>query len=146
MHPNQAIERRGGFMNNKGILFMAGVLVAITGCTWVSPSPQVKQADIMVLPPDRVAKCQLLSKTQVSIADRVGFINRVQADVEKDLETLAMNQAGVQGGDTVSPLNAAMNGTQTFGIYKCLGGNPITSTTAPSGGTTTKTTPYQPPR
>lgn len=133
-------------MKSLSIVFMAGALTAIAGCTWVSPSPQVKQADIMVLPQDRVSGCRLLSKTQVSVADRVGFINRVQSDVEKDLQTLAMNQAGTQGGDTVSPLTAAMNGTQTFGIYKCLGVHSTASTSAPSAGTTIKTTPYQPPR
>ena len=133
-------------MKGLSIVFMAGTLTVIAGCTWVSPSPQVKQAGIMVLPQDRVAGCQLLSKTQVSVADQVGFISRMQADVEKDLRTLAMNQAGTQGGDTVSPLTAAMNGTQTFGIYKCLGGHSAAATSAPSAGSTIKTTPYQPPR
>jgi len=127
-------------------LFMAGALTAIAGCTWVSPSPEVKQQGIMVLPQDRVANCRLLSKTTVSVADRVGFINRVQSDVENDLQTLAMNQAVTQGGDTVSALTSAINGDQTFGIYKCLGSNSTTTTSAPPASTMLKTTPYQPPR
>ncbi|MGH8337917.1 MAG: hypothetical protein ACRETL_14095, partial [Gammaproteobacteria bacterium] len=81
-----------------------------------------------------------------SIADSVGFINRVQADVEKDLQNLAMNQAVTQGGDTVSPVTPMDNGTQTFGIYKCLGGSASAATTAPSAGSTVQTTPYQPPK
>jgi len=126
-------------------LLTAGVLTTIAGCTWVSPTPQVKQQGIMVLPQDRVANCRLLSKTTVSIADRVGFINRSQDDVEEDLQTIAMNQAVTQGGDTVSPMAAATNGDQTFGIYKCLGSNSTKATSAPSAATTIKTTPYQPP-
>ena len=127
-------------------LFMAIAFTAIAGCTWVSPSPQVQQQGIMVLPQDRVANCHLLSKTTVSVADRVGFINRVQADVEKDLKTLAMNQAVSQGGDTVSALSPAKDGDQTFGIYKCLGSNSTTKTSAPPASSTIKTTPFQPPR
>lgn len=99
----------------------ACVLLSAAGCTWVSPSPQVKQEGIMVLPLDRVAHCRMLSKTQVSIADAVGPIKRVQSDVEKDLQNLAMNQAVAQGGDTVAAQDAMNNGSQTFGIYKCLG-------------------------
>ncbi|MGH8306699.1 MAG: DUF4156 domain-containing protein [Gammaproteobacteria bacterium] len=132
----------------KGLLatITAGTLLATAGCTWVSPSPAVKTQGIMVLPQDRVAHCRLLSKTQVSIANSVGFINRVQADVEKDLQNLAMNQAVTQGGDTVSPVTPMDNGTQTFGIYKCLGGSASAATTAPSAGSAVQTTPYQPPR
>ncbi|MGH8282853.1 MAG: DUF4156 domain-containing protein [Gammaproteobacteria bacterium] len=132
----------------KGIftLLMTGALLAAAGCTWVSPSPAVKQQGIMVLPQDRVAHCRILSKTQVSVADSVGFINRVQADVEKDLQNLAMNQAVTQGGDTVSPVTPMDKGTQTFGIYKCLGGSASNATTAPSAGSAVQTRPYQPPR
>ncbi|MGH8379051.1 MAG: DUF4156 domain-containing protein [Gammaproteobacteria bacterium] len=132
----------------KGLLapITVGALLAAAGCTWVSPSPAVKTQGIMVLPQDRVAHCRLLSKTEVSIADSVGFINRVQADVEKDLQNLAMNQAVTQGGDTVSPVTPMDNGTQTFGIYKCLGGSASAATTAPSAGSTVQTTPYQPPK
>jgi Domain of unknown function (DUF4156) len=126
-------------------LFMTCILMAIASCTWVSPSPEVQQKGIMVLPQDRVTNCHLLSKTTVSVADRVGFINRVQSDVEKDLQTLAMNQAVSQGGDTVSALSPAKDGDQTFGIYKCLGSNAGAMTSAPSASTTIKTTPYQPP-
>lgn len=128
-------------------LFFAGALIAVSGCTWVSPSPEVKQKGIMVLPQDRVSQCHLLSKTQVSVADKVGFINRMQSDVESDLQNLAMNQAVKQGGDTVSPLGEVKDGNQIFGIYKCIGASTAgTRTKAPAANTAAvKTTPYQPP-
>ena len=103
----------------------------------------------MVLPLDRVAHCRLLSKTQVSIADSIGPVKRVQSDVEKDLQNLAMNQAVIQGGDTVSALDAMNNGNQTFGIYKCLGAPaaqvaaPITP--SPAASSSVRTTPYVAP-
>ncbi|MGB9430577.1 MAG: DUF4156 domain-containing protein [Gammaproteobacteria bacterium] len=125
---------------------MTGTLLTAAGCTWVSPNPQVKQQGIMVLPQDRVAHCRMLSKTEVSIADKVGFLARTASDVESDLKNLAMNQAATQGGDTVSALTPVDSGSQTFGIYKCLGGNSSAATAAPSAGSSIKTTPYQPPR
>ncbi len=135
-------------MKKISALFIAGVLIAVSGCTWVSPSPEVKQKGIMVLPQDRVSQCHVLSKTQVSIADKVGFINRMQSDVESDLKNLAMNQAVKQGGDTVSPLGPVKDGNQTFGIYKCIGAGATGSRTpSPTASTAAvKTTPYQPPR
>ncbi|MDE2235244.1 MAG: hypothetical protein KGL13_05465 [Gammaproteobacteria bacterium] len=134
-------------MKSISILLFASVLTAIGGCTWVSANPEVKQKGVMVLPQERVGQCRLLSKTQVSVADRIGFINRVQSDVEKDLQNLAMNQAVSQGGDTVSALAPEKDGNQTFGIYKCLGAPTADQTTkAPAASTKTKTTPYKPPR
>lgn len=127
----------------------AGVLAVLAGCTWVSPNPQVKAQGIMVLPQERVAHCRLISKTQVSVASHVGFINRSKSDVEKDLQNLAMNQAVAQGGDTVSATAPSENGNQTFGIYKCLGtqSQPASYTPAatPPPNNQIQTTPYRPP-
>lgn len=131
-------------MKNILTLLITGALLATAGCTWVSPNPQVKQEGIMVLPLDRVTQCRLLSKTQVSIADSIGPVKRVQSDIEKDLQTLAMNQAVAQGGDTVAALTAMNNGSQTFGIYKCLGSQSTPRVPAPTASSV-RTTPYVAP-
>ncbi|MGH8293136.1 MAG: hypothetical protein ACRESA_06645 [Gammaproteobacteria bacterium] len=125
---------------------IACMLLTVAGCTWVSQNPQIKQQGIMVLPLDRVAHCRLLSKTQVSIADSIGPVKRVQSDVERDLQNLAMNQAVIQGGDTVSALDAMNNGNQTFGIYKCLGAPAVAPATPPAAASSSvRTTPYVAP-
>lgn len=130
-------------------LLITCMLLTVAGCTWVSQNPQVKQEGIMVLPQDRVAHCRLLSKTQVSIADSIGPVKRVPSDVERDLQNLAMNQAVIQAGDTVSALDAMNNGNQTFGIYKCLGApaNPATAPASPlpAASSSVRTTPYVAP-
>jgi hypothetical protein len=131
-------------MKNLLTLLIAGALLATAGCTWVSPNPQVKQEGVMVLPLDRVTQCRLLSKTQVSIVDSIGPVKRVQADVEKDLQNLAMNQAVAQGGDTVAALDAMNNGNQNFGIYKCLGASVAAKARAPAANSV-HTTPYVAP-
>lgn len=126
-------------------LLIAGTVLAVAGCTWVSQNPQVKQEGIMVLPQDRVAHCRMLSKTQVSIADSIGPVKRVQSDVEKDLQNLAMNQAVAQGGDTVSAVDPMKDGSQTFGIYKCLGAGATSTNAAPAPSSGVRTTPYVAP-
>lgn len=125
----------------------AGVLAMLAGCTWVSPNPQVKAQGIMVLPQDRVAHCRFISKTQVSVANHVGFIDRSKSDVEKDLQNLAMNQAVAQGGDTVSALAPENNGNQTFGVYKCLGAHAPANVppAASPPASSVQTTPYRAP-
>lgn len=125
-------------------ILLACTLLTAAGCTWVSQNPQVKQQGVMVLPLDRVAHCQLLSKTQVSIADSIGPVKRVQSDVEKDLQNLAMNQAVAQGGDTVAAQDSMNDGSQTFGIYKCLG-TPTSAVTPSPSATSVHTTPYVAP-
>ncbi|HKS94281.1 MAG TPA: hypothetical protein VJS16_06435, partial [Gammaproteobacteria bacterium] len=68
------------------------------------------------------------------------------SDVERDLQNLAMNQAVIQAGDTVSALDAMNNGSQTFGIYKCLGA-PATAPASPppAASSSVRTTPYVAP-
>lgn len=129
------------------VITSAGALAVLAGCTWVSPNPQVQARGIMVLPQDRVSRCQLLSKTQVSVASNVAFIHRSKSDVEKDLQNLAMNQAVTQGGDTVSALEPENNGNQTFGVYKCVGAQqqPASNPPASAPEDQVQTTRYQPP-
>ena len=127
------------------VVFSLALLAVAAGCTWVAVNPQAKSAGVIVLSQDRVSRCQLLGKVQVSVEDKVLGMPRVQSDVEHDLQNLAINQAVTAGGDTVSPLAAAVNGVQIFGLYKCLGTAAPTATTAPAASTAVKTIPYRPP-
>ncbi|MGD8378406.1 MAG: DUF4156 domain-containing protein [Gammaproteobacteria bacterium] len=96
-------------------------LALLGGCSWVEVQPQA--GDIVVLSQERVADCKYLGKVDVSVLSRVMGMDRLDSDVENDLENLARNNALDMGGDTVSPLSKARNGKQTFGIYKCLSGD-----------------------
>lgn len=121
----------------------------LSSCTWVSVSPQAQQKGVIALSLDRVASCQQLSQTQVSVANTVGVFQRMPSDIEHDLTNLAINEAAKSGGDTVAALSPVKDGSQTFGIYKCLSNNgsrPATMAPAASTtGNTVKTTPYKPP-
>lgn len=108
----------------KALPLLALPLLLVAGCTWVSPSPEAK--DVIVLDQARVTHCKQLGKTEVSVLDKVGFVERVDEDVEHDLAVLARNEGAKMGGDTVSPISPVKNGKQTFGVYRCVAGQPGT--------------------
>lgn len=136
-------------MRKSNLLVIAAAL-SMCGCTWVSVNSQAQREGVIALSLDRVTSCRKLSETQVSVANTVGVFKRMPADVEHDLTNLAINEAAKSGGDTVAALTPVQDGSQTFGIYKCLNNGAQSrqgSTAAPAAGTTgnAKITPYRPP-
>jgi len=140
-------------MRKSNLLVIAAAL-SMCGCTWVSVSSQAHREGVIALSLDRVAGCRKLSETQVSVASTVGVFKRMPSDVEHDLKNLAINEAAKSGGDTVAALTPVKDGSQTFGIYKCLNNGSQsrrTSGATPAANTTNnaakaKITPYRPPR
>ena len=124
-------------------------VLALAGCTWVTASPDAQGADILVLDKSGLGPCKLLTQNQLTVADKLGMLQRVPADVEHDLQTMAINQAASVGANGVSALSPMSGGTQTWGIYKCPAGMQIittpAATTAPAATTGVKTIPYNPP-
>lgn len=127
------------------------ILLGLAGCTWVTPSPDAQGANILVLYKSALGPCRLLTENQLTVADKLGMLQRVPADVEHDLQTMAINQAASVGANGVSALSDLNGGTQTWGIYKCPPGMqlsaspPPTTVTAPTATTGVKTIPYNPP-
>lgn len=115
----------------------------ISGCTWVDVKPAAQ--DVLILSKVRVANCQQLGTTDVSVADSVGFLDRVPEDVANDLANLARNQAVDMGGDTITPLSEPHNGEQTFGVYNCVTDdtNGNKQNTSPQDNDGVETIPYR---
>ena len=125
------------------------VLLLLAGCTWVTPTPEARDRDIAVLDTGAAARCQLLTDAELTVADKLGNLERMPADVAKDLQTLAMNQAAAAGGDAIVPRDQPQGGKQHFGLYRCqkTAAAPAPGTTpAPPAITQVKTFPYNPPR
>lgn len=120
------------------------------GCTWVTPTPEAQALDVKLMDITAVAHCQLLTDTELTVADKLGKLERMPADVAKDLQTMAINQAAAAGGDAVVARDQPQDGKQSFGLYRCL---PATASTVPAAATTpaasaitrVKTFPYNPP-
>ena len=126
---------------------LACLLALLSGC-WVAPSPDARH--VAVLNGVDVGNCRLLSRTDLSVPDKLGNLQRMPDDMQMDLQTLAKNQAATAGGDAVAPLTVQDGGKQSWGIYNCGSGTgvptgSVSNTTSPPAVTAVKTLPYTPP-
>lgn len=96
---------------------VAFTLVA-TGCSYTKVDPGAR--GILILGPERTADCEKLGKTQVSVAEKLGFIPRHANAVQDDLDVLARNSAAEMGGDTVTRISEPVNGKQSYWVYDCV--------------------------
>lgn len=99
------------------IALVAFALVA-TGCAYTEVQPGAR--NVLVLGPDRTSDCDKLGKTQVSVADKLGFIPRHDNAVQEDLDILARNSAAEMDGDTVTRISEPVNGKQTYWVFDCV--------------------------
>ena len=119
------------------------------GCSWVGPSTEALHKDIAVLDAGSVGSCRLMTRTDLAVGTKLGNFQRMPADIQHDLQMLAINQAAAAGDDTVSALSPIVDGKQTYGLYVCGQGYvaaPAAGTVpAESAITAVKTMPYNPP-
>jgi len=92
--------------------------VAIGGCSTIKLKPGADEVEI--LGAERVADCQRLGKTTVSVAEKLGFIPRGEKAIREDLHRLARNSAVTMNGDTISAESPIEEGEQTFGVFDCI--------------------------
>ncbi|MFC5742437.1 DUF4156 domain-containing protein [Dyella tabacisoli] len=76
-----------------------------------------------------VSSCQDLGKVTVSVASRVGPVNRNDITVRDELEVMARNEAAKMNADTIKPLSEPAEGSQPWGVYKCGAKLPASSRT-----------------
>jgi hypothetical protein len=105
-------------MNKTVSALIAGATLTLGACSFVEIRPEAE--DILVLDKGRVADCERLGRTRVSVAPAVGFIKRSEDAVREDLKVLARNSAAEMGGDTVNAETQVNDGKQTFAIYDCV--------------------------
>jgi len=105
-------------MNKYLNIAIVAVLAAwLQGCSWVQTTPLGEA--VRVASADEVADCQRKSKVTVSLKNRVAGVERKQTKVAGELATLARNEGGRLGGDTVVAESAVSEGSQVWGIYDC---------------------------
>ncbi len=96
---------------------VTGLVILLHGCTWVQTTPLGEA--VTVASADDVRGCQRKSKVTVSLKNRVAGVERKQTKVADELATLARNEGGRLGGDTVVAESAISEGSQDWGIYIC---------------------------
>lgn len=99
-------------------LLIAGTVLALAGCSFVSLSPEAE--DVRILEPERTADCDRKGKTTVETAARILFIPRGQKAIEEDLDRLARNSAIDLNGDTAYRDTEIEDGEATYEVYDCV--------------------------
>ncbi len=93
-------------------------LATVTGCAdFVQLKPGAETVNILTI--DNVQDCTSLGSVQVSVLDKVGFIDRDKLAVENELNTMAKNSTFAAGGDTAMANGPVKDGARSFSLYKC---------------------------
>lgn len=100
-------------------LFTGAVLLAtLAGCSWVDVKPQGEK--VRVLTSQEVGRCRFLGHVTSNTAATLLVFVRGRAKVQEEVNTLARNEAGTMGADTVVPTGPLIEGEQTFNVYRCI--------------------------
>jgi len=93
------------------------MFVGLSGCTWVKLTTEGEQVAVMSRADPA---CKKLGRTTSIGVSELASIDRNEAKVATELETLARNQAPGLGGNTIVPNGpVSKEGEQTFTVYQC---------------------------
>lgn len=96
-------------------------LLPLAACTWVALDKPAE--DVLVLPADRLTSgCESRGRVKVSVASKVGVLERHDEEVVEDLHVLARNHAAKQGADTVVARGPVVEGIREYEVFRCTEG------------------------
>jgi hypothetical protein len=105
-------------------------VVLLSACTWGITLDDAGKAVRTAWSGD-VSQCQDLGKVTVSVMDHVGPVDRNDIKVRDELEVMARNEAAKMNADTIKPLGEPVDGSQSWGAYRC-GSRPASAGPAPA--------------
>jgi hypothetical protein len=121
LHPSGPASSSSSGLERRIASVLVLVAVAVggfgVGCTWVGISDEGR--DVVVLPNAELIDCERIADTRSRVPRKVWFVPRRGVDVEKELETLARNEAALLGGNVVSPMGQERAGQREFAVYRC---------------------------
>ena len=101
----------------KNFLLAAFAAGAITGCTWVQLTAEGKNVSLVGI--DLLGNCERIGRATSKTLGSIVMVERGGGRLQEELLTLARNEAGRMGGNTVAPESLIDNGQQDFGVYNC---------------------------
>ena len=100
----------------KRILSIAILLSAVTGCNWVQVTTE--GVEVALVEATEVGNCQRIGQTRSKTLSRIIF-QRGAKTLQEELVSLARNDAGGLGGNTIVAESSIEGGEQVFGVYTC---------------------------
>ena len=113
--PDQDFTNRNDIM--KKLLITAMSAAMVTGCTWVQLTSEGE--NVSLAGADRVGNCNRIGSVTAKTLGSIAKIERGGGRLQQELLTLARNEAGDMGGNTVVPESLINDGKQDYGVYSC---------------------------
>lgn len=101
----------------KKLLLTASISLLITGCTWVQLTTEGQ--GVRLAGAQLVTNCDRIGRTTARTLGKIATVDRGGEKLQTELLTLARNEAGRMGGDTIVPESIVSQGEQEFGVYSC---------------------------
>ena len=108
-------------MTQRIVLLAAVVAFSATACSFVDKTSGGEKVRVLAI--DEVKSCRKIGNTSTSVLNTLAGIPRPRETVEEELRTVGRNSAAKMGGDTIVPATTAVDGEQTFHVYKCIDPN-----------------------
>jgi hypothetical protein len=107
-------------MNRIGVIggvILLALAAPMVACTWVPLTDAGKR--VRILSADEDAGCQKIGRATAKTRDQVALFARNDRKVREELEALGRNEAAELGGNAIAPLGEAVDGRQSFEVYRC---------------------------
>jgi hypothetical protein len=101
----------------KNYLLAVSAAVILSGCNWVQLTTEGESVSLGNS--SQVANCKYIGKTTVTTLDKLAVVERGGGKMQDELLTLARNEAGLMGGNTIMPASLIRDGKQDFTVYSC---------------------------
>jgi len=95
----------------------AFVIALITACTWVQLTEE--GSGVQLASVSDVSNCSRVGTTTSTTTSRLLVVQRGGEQVQGELVTLARNEAGLMGGNTIVADSTIEGGRQSFTVYNC---------------------------
>ena len=101
----------------KNFLLVAIAAIALTGCTWVQLTAEGENVSLAGV--DVIGNCERIGRATAKTLGKIVAVERGGGRLQEELLTLARNEAGRMGGNTVVPESLINDGEQDSGVYNC---------------------------
>ena len=101
----------------KNFLLIAATVAVLSSCTWVQLTSEGETVSLITA--DRTANCERIGRATAKTLGKIVTVQRGGERLQNELLTLARNEAGRMGGNTVVPESLINNGQQDYGVYIC---------------------------
>jgi len=99
------------------IITLALVLAFTTACSWVQLTEEGR--GVQLATSSGVSNCSRVGTTSSATTSRLLVVQRGGEQVQGELVTLARNEAGLMGGNTIVADSTIEGGRQSFTVYSC---------------------------